>query len=53
MITRLALVMETGRDARQTVCGSAVAQRRGQSVGLLQVVGTPAEVADQMEDYID
>jgi alkanesulfonate monooxygenase SsuD/methylene tetrahydromethanopterin reductase-like flavin-dependent oxidoreductase (luciferase family) len=22
-------------------------------VGLLQMVGTPAEVADQMEDYID
>jgi FMN-dependent oxidoreductase (nitrilotriacetate monooxygenase family) len=30
-----------------------VAQRHGQSVGLLQMVGTPAEVADQMEDYFD
>ena len=30
-----------------------VAQRHGQSVGLLQMVGTPAEVADQMEDYVD
>jgi FMN-dependent oxidoreductase (nitrilotriacetate monooxygenase family) len=30
-----------------------VAQRHGQSVGLLQMVGTPAEVADQMEDYLD
>ena len=30
-----------------------VAQRHGQSVGLLQMVGTAAEVADQMEDYID
>ena len=30
-----------------------VAQRHGQRVGLLQMVGTPAEVADQMEDYID
>jgi FMN-dependent oxidoreductase (nitrilotriacetate monooxygenase family) len=30
-----------------------VAQRHGQSVGLLQIVGTPAEVADQMEAYFD
>jgi len=30
-----------------------VAQRHGQSVGLLQVVGTPAEVADQMEGSVD
>ena len=30
-----------------------VAQRHGQSVGLLQMVGTPAQVADQMEDYFD
>ena len=30
-----------------------VAQRHGQSVGLLQMVGTPAEVADQMEAYFD
>ena len=30
-----------------------VAQRHGQSVGLLQMVGTPARVADQMEDYFD
>jgi FMN-dependent oxidoreductase (nitrilotriacetate monooxygenase family) len=30
-----------------------VAQRHGQSVGLLQMVGTPTEVADQMEDYFD
>jgi long-chain alkane monooxygenase len=30
-----------------------VAQRHGQSVGLLQMVGTPAEVADRMEDCID
>ena len=27
------------------------AQRHGQSVGLPQVVGTPADVADQLEDY--
>lgn len=30
-----------------------VAQRHGQSVGLLQMVGTPAQVADQMEAYLD
>jgi FMN-dependent oxidoreductase (nitrilotriacetate monooxygenase family) len=30
-----------------------VAQRHGQSVGLLQMVGTPAQVADQMEAYVD
>jgi alkanesulfonate monooxygenase SsuD/methylene tetrahydromethanopterin reductase-like flavin-dependent oxidoreductase (luciferase family) len=30
-----------------------VAQRHGQSVGLLQMVGTPAQVADQMEAYFD
>jgi alkanesulfonate monooxygenase SsuD/methylene tetrahydromethanopterin reductase-like flavin-dependent oxidoreductase (luciferase family) len=30
-----------------------VAQRHGQSVGLLQMVGTPSQVADQMEDYFD
>jgi FMN-dependent oxidoreductase (nitrilotriacetate monooxygenase family) len=30
-----------------------VAQRHGQSVGLLQVVGTPAQVADQLEAYFD
>ena len=30
-----------------------VAQRHGQSVGLVQMVGTPAQVADQMEDYFD
>jgi alkanesulfonate monooxygenase SsuD/methylene tetrahydromethanopterin reductase-like flavin-dependent oxidoreductase (luciferase family) len=30
-----------------------VAQRHGQSVGLVQMVGTPAEVADQMEDNLD
>ena len=30
-----------------------VAQRHGQSVGLLQMAGTPAEVADQMEDFLD
>jgi FMN-dependent oxidoreductase (nitrilotriacetate monooxygenase family) len=30
-----------------------VAQRHGQSVGLLQMVGTPAEVADQMEAFLD
>src|SRR6185436_10882988 len=30
-----------------------VAQRHGQSVGLLQMVGTPAHVADQMEAYFD
>ena len=30
-----------------------MAQRHGQSVGLLQMVGTPTEVADQMEDYVD
>jgi long-chain alkane monooxygenase len=30
-----------------------VAQRHGQSVGLLQMVGTPARVADQMEAYFD
>ena len=30
-----------------------VAQRHGQSVGLLQMVGTAAQVADQMEDYFD
>ena len=30
-----------------------VAQRHGQSVGLLQVVGTPTQVADQMEDYFE
>jgi long-chain alkane monooxygenase len=45
--------METGRDARQIVCGSEVAQRHGQSVGLLQMVGTPVEVAYEMKDYID
>jgi hypothetical protein len=44
--------METRRDARRIVCGSEVAQRHGQSVGL-QMVGTLVEVADQMEDYID
>jgi FMN-dependent oxidoreductase (nitrilotriacetate monooxygenase family) len=30
-----------------------VAQRHGQSVGLVQMVGTPAQVADQMEAYVD
>ena len=30
-----------------------VAQRHGQSVGLLQMVGTPVEVADQMEAFFD
>jgi alkanesulfonate monooxygenase SsuD/methylene tetrahydromethanopterin reductase-like flavin-dependent oxidoreductase (luciferase family) len=30
-----------------------VAQRHGQSVGLLQLVGTPSQVADQMEDFFD
>jgi FMN-dependent oxidoreductase (nitrilotriacetate monooxygenase family) len=30
-----------------------VAQRHGQSVGLLQMVGTPSQVADQMEAYFD
>jgi alkanesulfonate monooxygenase SsuD/methylene tetrahydromethanopterin reductase-like flavin-dependent oxidoreductase (luciferase family) len=30
-----------------------VAQRHGQSVGLLQMVGTPTHIADQMEDYFD
>ena len=30
-----------------------VAQRHGQSVGLVQMVGTPSQVADQMEDYFD
>src|SRR5919106_79803 len=30
-----------------------VAQRHGQSVGLLQMVGTPVQVADQMEAYFD
>ena len=30
-----------------------VAQRHGQSVGLLQMVGTPIEVADQMEAFLD
>ena len=30
-----------------------VAQRHGQSVGLLQMVGTPAQVADQMEAFFD
>ncbi len=30
-----------------------VAQRHGQSVGLVQLVGTPSQVADQMEDYFD
>ena len=30
-----------------------VAQRHGQSVGLLQMVGTPTQVADQMETYFD
>ena len=30
-----------------------VAQRHGQSVGLLQMVGTPSQVADQMEAYVD
>jgi alkanesulfonate monooxygenase SsuD/methylene tetrahydromethanopterin reductase-like flavin-dependent oxidoreductase (luciferase family) len=30
-----------------------VAQRHGQSVGLLQMAGTPAEVADHMEDFFD
>src|SRR5262245_21735428 len=30
-----------------------VAQRHGQSVGLLQMVGTPAQVADEMEDFVD
>jgi FMN-dependent oxidoreductase (nitrilotriacetate monooxygenase family) len=30
-----------------------VAQRHGQSVGLLQMVGTPSQVVDQMEAYFD
>jgi len=30
-----------------------VAQRHGQSVGLLQMVGTAVEVADQMEAFLD
>ncbi len=30
-----------------------VGQRHGQSGGLLQMIGTPAEVADQMEEYLD
>ena len=30
-----------------------VAQRHGQSVGLPQIVGTPEQVADQMEAYFD
>jgi FMN-dependent oxidoreductase (nitrilotriacetate monooxygenase family) len=30
-----------------------VAQRHGQSVGLLQMAGTPSDIADQMEDYFD
>jgi FMN-dependent oxidoreductase (nitrilotriacetate monooxygenase family) len=30
-----------------------VAQRHGQSVGLLQMVGTPVDVADQMEAFLD
>jgi len=30
-----------------------VAQRHGQSVGLPQMVGTPAQIADQMEAYFD
>jgi FMN-dependent oxidoreductase (nitrilotriacetate monooxygenase family) len=30
-----------------------VAQRHGQSVGLLQMAGTPDQVADQMEAYFD
>jgi FMN-dependent oxidoreductase (nitrilotriacetate monooxygenase family) len=30
-----------------------VAQRHGQSVGLLQMVGTPIEIADQMEAFLD
>src|SRR6202008_3574088 len=30
-----------------------VAQRHGHSVGLCQMVGTPSQVADQMEDYFD
>ncbi|HYE92095.1 MAG TPA: NtaA/DmoA family FMN-dependent monooxygenase, partial [Terriglobales bacterium] len=30
-----------------------VAQRHGQSVGLVQMVGTASAVADQMEDYFD
>ena len=38
---------------RQLLTLREVAQRHGQSVGLLQMVGTPAEVADQMEDYLD
>jgi long-chain alkane monooxygenase len=30
-----------------------MAQRHGQSVGLLQMVGAPSHVADQMEAYLD
>ena len=30
-----------------------VARRHGQSVGLLQMVGTATQVADQMEAYVD
>lgn len=43
----------TGRRSSRRGRRPRAAQRHGQSVGLLQMAGTPAEVADQMEDYVD
>lgn len=58
MATRTEPALQRMQTRYRTLTGELltlreVAQRHGQSVGLLQMVGTPAQVADQMEAYFD
>jgi FMN-dependent oxidoreductase (nitrilotriacetate monooxygenase family) len=58
MAHRTESALQRMRTRYRTVTGELltlreVAQRHGQSVGLLQMVGTPVEVADQMEAFLD